>query len=226
MKRWCWLFVVMVTLTACSKDVGPSEDSQMAAEKAQALLQSGAAADGKELYAACVACHGERGQGNAAMGAPSLVNQQSWYLLRQLESFRYGSRGSHPQDNYGAQMRALVAGLDRTSIAALAGYIAKFSAKPAEPTISGDVKRGADYYSNLCGACHGPSAEGNELLSAPALAGVDDWYLLRQFDNFKKGLRGADESEKYAYQMGLMGKILPDDQVARDVVAYINSLAK
>lgn len=213
-------------LSACGQSAGPSADSQQAAAEAQALLQAGGGGDGKGLYAACAACHGDGGLGNQALGAPSLVNQQRWYLQRQLESFRFGGRGSHPEDTFGMQMRGVVGALDEAGIAALAAYIDGFSDKPAAATLQGDAKRGADYYSNLCGACHGPEAEGNELLSVPALAGVDDWYLLRQFNNFKLGRRGADQSEKYAHQMGLMGQVLPDEAVAQDVVVYIQSLAE
>ncbi|MBD2857859.1 c-type cytochrome [Spongiibacter sp. KMU-158] len=217
--------IAAVLVSACSKSVGPNEDSQQAAQQAQAMLAQGGSADGKSLYGACVACHGDKGQGNAALGAPSLTNQQSWYIQRQLEYFKNGTRGTHPEDAFGDQMRALASSLDEAAMASLADYIDGFSNKPATATLQGNVKRGADYYSNLCGACHGPEAEGNELLSAPALAGVDDWYLLRQFKHFENGLRGADESEKYAYQMGLMGKVLPDADVARDVIVYIQSLA-
>ena len=92
-------------------------------------------------------------------------------------------------------------------------------------TLEGNIKRGADYYSNLCGSCHGPAAEGNEKLQSPALAGVDDWYLLKQFNHFRDGIRGADQTDRYGYQMGMMGKTLPNAEIANDVIAYIQSLA-
>ena len=104
-------------------------------------------------------------------------------------------------------------------------YISAMGSQAAAATLSGDLKRGADYYSNLCGACHGPAAEGIELLQAPALAGVDDWYLERQFIHFRDGIRGADEADKYGYQMAMMADSLPDEAVLRDVLAYIQSLA-
>ena len=81
------------------------------------------------------------------------------------------------------------------------------------------------YYSNLCGACHGPAAEGLDVLQAPALAGVDDWYLMRQYQHFRDGLRGADEADKYGYQMAIMARHLSDEAVLTDVLSYIQSLA-
>ena len=193
---------------------------------AQKMLTEGMAGDGKALYQACVACHGANAEGNPALGAPSLRNQQHWYLRRQLQAYRSGQRGSHPEDNYGQQMQAIAKTLpDDAAVGAIVDYISAMGGKTASATLSGDLKRGADYYSNLCGACHGPAAEGIELLQAPALTGVDDWYLQRQFIHFRDGIRGADEGDKYGYQMAIMADSLPDEAVLRDVLAYIQSLA-
>jgi len=224
MKRLVLLLSVM--LVACSNDNAPDVSSEKAAADALQALQHSTAADGKALYAACAACHGAEGEGNVALNAPSLVNQQDWYLERQLLGFRSGLRGSDPKDGYGAQMQAIAKNLpDDNAVKAVVSYIASFKAKPAAKTLEGNIKRGADYYSNLCGACHGPAAEGNDTLQAPALAGVEDWYLLKQFNHFRDGLRGTDESDRYGYQMGMMGKTLPDEDITKDVIAYIQSLA-
>ena len=63
---------------------------------------------GKTLYSTCASCHGARAEGNASLQAPALASRNDWYLVQQLENFRSGSRGVHPQDMYGAQMRAAV----------------------------------------------------------------------------------------------------------------------
>ncbi len=220
------LLVCSVLLVACSGDSGPSADSERAASQAQQQLASGNRADGKALYQACAACHGAQAEGNQALGAPSLRNQQHWYLQRQLLQYRAGLRGSHPKDSYGQQMQAIAKTLpDDAAVEAVVSYIAGLGNKPAAATLSGNAKRGADYYSNLCGACHGPNGEGLELLQAPALAGVDDWYLQRQYLHFRDGLRGTDERDKYGYQMAMMASSLPDEAVLRDVLVYIQSLA-
>ena len=220
------ILLLSLALVACSNDQAPSANSEQAASAAVTALQNSSSASGKELYTACAACHGANGEGNKALSAPSLSNQQSWYIERQLLGFRSGARGSHPDDAFGAQMQAIAKTLpDDAAVKSVVAYIGGFNAKAAAPSLEGNVKRGADYYSNLCGACHGPAAEGNEKLQVPALAGVDDWYLLQQFDHFSKGIRGSDESDRYGYQMFMMGKILPDAEVAKDVVVYIQSLA-
>lgn len=55
----------------------------------------------------CGACHGPAAEGNVALHSPRLAGTDDWYLLAQLESFRDGRRGSHPDDRTGRQMRAM-----------------------------------------------------------------------------------------------------------------------
>jgi cytochrome c oxidase subunit 2 len=61
---------------------------------------------GRDHYATCYACHGEEGEGNPALGGPALAGVSDWYLATQLRNYRNGSRGTHPDDIYGLQMRA------------------------------------------------------------------------------------------------------------------------
>ena len=55
---------------------------------------------------------------------------------------------------------------------------------------AGDVAKGKTLY-NICAACHGVNAEGTAALNAPANAGQDPWYMTRQLNNFRAGVRGA-----------------------------------
>jgi len=64
---------------------------------------------GRALYQACAACHGITGEGNEALGAPSLNGQNDWYLEAQLIKFQEGVRGQTVQ---GQQMRAAVGRLN------------------------------------------------------------------------------------------------------------------
>lgn len=85
---------------------------------------SGDAARGEALYQSCGACHGVKGLGNEAFGAPRLAGQHDWYLERELIGYRYGSRGTVEGDLYGAQMRASISMLkDEESIRDVLFYI-------------------------------------------------------------------------------------------------------
>jgi cytochrome c553 len=55
----------------------------------------------------CVTCHGVDGKGNQDLGSPDLTHQSDWYMLAQLNKFKSGMRGAHPDDVQGAQMAAM-----------------------------------------------------------------------------------------------------------------------
>ena len=89
-------------------------------------LESGDAAKGEQLFAICVACHGADGKGSAPLNTPSLVEQNGDYLVRQLENFRTGVRGTDPRDLFGQQMRPIAASvlMSRQDAVDVVSYIA------------------------------------------------------------------------------------------------------
>jgi cytochrome c553 len=86
-----------------------------------------------------------------------------------------------------------------------------------------DLDRGKTLFQN-CVACHGPDAHGNQLLNAPALAGLSAVYIEAQVHNFKHSIRGADARDQTGLLMRPMSKILQDEQPIKDVSAYIATL--
>lgn len=62
--------------------------------------------NGQRLFGTCAVCHGVRAEGNIALGSPALTGLNDWYLVKQLRSFKDGTRGSKPGDTYGMQMRS------------------------------------------------------------------------------------------------------------------------
>ena len=92
-------------------------------------------------------------------------------------------------------------------------------------TAAGDPARGQGLYA-VCSTCHGPNAEGMQEMNAPALAGREAWYLIRQLQNFKAGVRGAHPDDVYGRQMAPMAQLLADAQAIQDVAAYLSSLPR
>ncbi|HEB26691.1 MAG TPA: c-type cytochrome [Porticoccus sp.] len=88
-----------------------------------------------------------------------------------------------------------------------------------------DVEKGKVLFT-VCASCHGADASGNQALNAPALKGLQGWYVVRQLKNFRAGLRGSDPKDTYGMQMRPMALILADDQAVEDVAAYIESLSQ
>ncbi len=179
---------------------------------------------GQSLYAVCSACHGAQGEGNATLNAPTLAGQESWYIKRQINHFKQGLRGADGGDTYGAQMAPMANVLaDDVAVSNVAAYIASFPVTGAEHTITGNTDRGEHLF-NTCKSCHGPNGEGIWALNAPRLNGVDDWYLVRQIENYKQGIRGSHPRDLYGKQMTLLSGMLRNEQDINDVVAYINTL--
>ncbi|WP_332816180.1 c-type cytochrome [Ramlibacter sp.] len=183
----------------------------------------GDAAAGKALYATCAACHGAGAEGNMALNAPRLGGQPAWYLERQLHLFRAGARGAHEKDTFGKMMAPMAATLpDEKALADVAAYIASLPDTPAAPTMKGDVEKGRRYYAT-CAACHGADGRGIAATHAPRLQGMSDWYLARQLQHFRDGVRGGHPQDIHGAQMGLVAGMLGDDAAIGDTLAYINS---
>lgn len=185
---------------------------------------AGDAAKGKAFYAVCVACHGANGEGNQALHAPRIAGQEDWYLIRQLNNFKSGLRGSHPKDLWGAQMKPMAMTLTTDqAVEDVAAYVTSLKADNPPATIKGDAAAGQASYA-VCLACHGAKAEGNKALNAPKLVGLQDWYIVQQLKNFKDKIRGGDPKDIYGMQMAPMAMTVATDEIANNIAAYINSL--
>ena len=67
---------------------------------------------------------------------------------------------------------------------------------------------------------------GNQRLFGRGQPGINDWYLKRQYTNFKKGIRGAHADDKFGSQMAFIARNLQGKTIAEDVAVYIQSLQK
>lgn len=72
-----------------------------------ATIEGDATMGGDYYNQLCGACHGAGAVGNVALNSPRLAGSDDWYLLAQLQAFRSGARGAHPDDRTGRQMRAM-----------------------------------------------------------------------------------------------------------------------
>jgi len=86
-----------------------------------------------------------------------------------------------------------------------------------------DQIAGKKQYMETCAACHGDKGQGNDSLGSPALAGQQSAYLMRQLQNYSRGIRGEEDS--FARQMVPMARLLQEDDAKKAVADYLNSLA-
>ena len=181
--------------------------------------------DGEELFELCVQCHGSAGQGSFLALAPAIAGLEEWYVVAQLEKFRSGVRGLHPDDLAGLRMYPMSKVLrDDAQLEAVAAYVASLPSQDPAPTLEGgDAARGQALYAP-CAACHGADALGLEPLAAPSLTDTDDWYQLEQLRHFRDGIRGANPADATGMRMRPMALILANDQAMKDVIAYVMTL--
>ena len=201
-----------------------SQTAKISTSESASMSVSSSTENGKNLYVVCASCHGADGAGNKALNAPRISGQKAWYIARQLNYFKSGIRGSHEKDIYGQQMRPMSMTLSNDQMVAdVSAYVSTLKSPASLPTIKGDATAGKAAYA-ICSSCHGANGEGNKALNAPAVAGQNDWYIVRQLYNFKNGIRGADPKDSYGQQMRPMAMTLPDDKAINNIAAYISTL--
>ena len=185
-------------------------------------------ARGADLYDTCLPCHGARGAGNVELGAPPIAGLPRWYIEAQLGKFRNGLRGSNPADMEGHRMRPMARSLNiEGDVGSVAQYVASLPLQHAPATLTGgDSAAGAARYTTVCTVCHGADAMGMEAMGAPPLVNQSDWYILRELDKYRAGVRGYDSTDAQGQQMATMSSALENHQAMLDVIAYIRTLRK
>jgi cytochrome c553 len=97
--------------------------STMPDSRAPATIE-GNVEHGRKLYEPCAACHGARAEGDERAAGPPLRQLDDRYMVRQIENFAAGVRGSAAEDGPGQQMRASVGVLrDASAIRDVIAYI-------------------------------------------------------------------------------------------------------
>ncbi|UDL95640.1 cytochrome c4 [Lichenihabitans sp. PAMC28606] len=137
----------------------------------------------EETAAVCSGCHGEKGI-PTEKNIPIIWGQMEGYLYLQLRDLKKGARKNEI-------MSAIVADMDRDTMAALASY---FAAKPwpalGQPSAS-DKDAGTAQTANSsvgCSGCHLDQYQGTG--TAPRLAGQNHDYLIKTMTEFRTGERG------------------------------------
>jgi cytochrome c553 len=128
----------------------------------------------------CLLCH----RVESVVGAPTLEQQPSTYLVAQITLFKSGKRVN-------PEMQSNVVRLSAKDIQDISGYFSSQRAKPARFAADPDPKTialGASSAKELdCAKCHSEDYRGGN--DIPRLAGQVPTYLMLQLDEFKRGAR-------------------------------------
>ena len=169
---------------------------------------------GEQAVAACVACHGEKGNSQAPI-FPKLAGQNKKYLSKQLVDYQLHNRKN-------PTMEGMAASLSEQDIDDISTYYAAQTIEQviAPVTNSDDeddddndesaadsqvnheelLKMGRLLYTSgnletqvpACGACHAPDARGNPLAGFPALRNQHATYLASTLKQYREGERVND----------------------------------
>lgn len=107
----------------------------------------------------------------------------------------------------------------RVLLAISIALMSPFAAVVAQP----NLEAGQTAF-EVCAGCHGFLAEGNALVNAPSLAGIEPWYLARQMRYFSTGIRGAAEADIHGQRMATMAGAVDNERELQDLIAYIGTL--
>ncbi len=77
---------------------------------------------------------------------------------------------------------------------------------------------------DTCAQCHGSAGEGDRALGAPAIAGLPQWYLQAQLENFEAGRRGAHPMDTVGLRMKSMALSLDLEGDLEAAATYVASL--
>lgn len=89
---------------------------------------------------------------------------------------------------------------------------------------SGNAARGKKIFV-ACAACHGPDAGGNHKLGAPNIAGLPQWYVEGQLQQFLNGHRGTAAADTTGRLMAAaVAPLLKNEDDVASAAAYVASL--
>lgn len=207
-----------------------SAHSQTAAEAAAVIPMSSAGmTDGKVIFEKiCSSCHGIDGGGKVELKSPAIAALPESYARYQILGFREGRRGHIPEDTPSYLMAMIAKQLTDVQVNAVVAHIT--SLPRVVPTSlekdwqNVDLANGQMLFQERCMECHRYNASGEIAFGSPPLVGQQAWYLMAQITKFKKGQRGTVKGDVNGAKMVLLSNFIEDEQMLRDIVAYILSL--
>ncbi|MEO8020198.1 MAG: c-type cytochrome [Pseudomonadota bacterium] len=181
MKFLCLRVACFLLLVPCAAFATvPARAEYQAALRATPNFEHGAV-----LFAQCVVCHGDEGQGLPDGSTPRIAGQHFRVIVKQLVDFRYGKRWDFRMEQRANQHLGAF-----QDIADVASYLSQQPRKSVASAGSGDTRAlGATLYGANCASCHGPKGEGDDDEAMPMLAGQHPAYLLRQMYDAVDGRR-------------------------------------
>lgn len=125
---------------------------------------------------------------------------------------RAAADGTAPEEPQPDAANTMASDEDEPSVEETAAeYIERTSNRPGDATVPPEAVAAVP----VCATCHGAEGEGDPVLNAPRIGGMEEWYLARQLKYFKQGIRAETHADVYGTQMRAMALTLENDAVIR-----------
>jgi len=188
--------------------------------------------EGKGEASACVGCHGEKGLGMDAMGAPRLANIGQVYIVKQLANF---ANDLYVPAGMGAVMNSVGKALSEQDRRDVAAYLDSLEyemessdlkalaadkinvGKPESGKII--VTKGIKGLVPACQDCHGFNGRAPHI---PAINQQKFTYLVNQLNSYRDGSRANDPKVNKIGIMQGIAKKLNDENIA-DIAAFLST---
>jgi len=218
-----WLTVVATVL------VSGMATAQAAGSGANAANGQTIFTQGKGDATACVTCHGDKAQGNDAMGAPRLANIGYGYVVKQLANFAEDKR---TPTGVGAVMNGFAKALSEQDRRDVSAYVNTLNTAPelsdlkalkAEGQQVGEAYKGAEIALqgtgkvSACSSCHEYNGRGADPMF-PKIGQQKYVYLVNQLKSWRDGSRANDPMG----QMRGVAKNMTDEDIV-NVAAYLSA---
>ena len=156
----------------------------------------------------CMGCHDGQNKARLVVGPP-LGGLGEQYILRQLEGFKYGRRGS---DHSAAQIMSQAIGrYSDQELKEIARWASKIKSSQHFDSALGEGSDGYQLYQEKCSGCH-DSRVGRFMTGSPKLRNLEVDYIIRQLHLIDDGFRNFDQPTKHQLKMQTVIKSLTDDE--------------
>ena len=161
-----------------------------------AAQAKGDAAAGQALFAACSSLSRRAGRGQRSSNAPKLAGQGEWYLARQLQTSSRACAAAHEQGYVRQADGAVRRDARRRSGGAQRRRLHRIAAGSAPGSRRVRRRSRSEARSSMRPALRAtaPTARASGRRNAPRLSNMSDWYMARQLQNFRSGIRGTSSA--------------------------------
>ncbi|HMR79039.1 MAG TPA: c-type cytochrome [Polyangiaceae bacterium] len=109
-------------------------------------------------------------------------------------------------------------------ILAVSALLLVVSATSCRRKAADDSSLGRQTYNERCASCHGAEGLGSKALGAPAIAGLDSWYVGAQLGKFRRGVRGSHPEDAEGARMAAAARGLESNRESAAVAEHVAQL--